>query len=117
MTAQATDIARPLMIMNHPERELEPMLQFLSPDGTLTEVGRQANVDTHVAKRLYRDMVLARALDREAVALQRQGELSLWLQCEGQEAAQVGSVHAMRSSDHVFPSYFDLKKSEACRSR
>ncbi|WGX96913.1 thiamine pyrophosphate-dependent enzyme [Nocardioides sp. L-11A] len=80
-------------------------LQLVGPDGRLTEAGHLRGVDVDLARRLYRDMVLARALDREAVALQRQGELSLWLQCEGQEAAQVGSVHALADRDHIFPSY------------
>jgi len=37
--------------------------------------------------------------------LQRQGELGLWLSCRGQEAAQIGSVSALRASDHIFPAY------------
>ena len=35
-------------------------------------------------------MVLARRLDRECMALQRQGELTVYPPFEGQEAAQVG---------------------------
>ncbi len=58
-----------------------------------------------LARRLYTDMVLARRLDLEAFALQRQGELALWLLCEGQEAAQVGSIRALHDEDFVFPSY------------
>ncbi|QTI87280.1 thiamine pyrophosphate-dependent enzyme [Streptomyces sp. AgN23] len=54
---------------------------------------------------LYRDMVLARRLDTEAIALQRQGELGLWPSLFGQEAAQVGAAHALRASDMVFPTY------------
>ncbi|MCU1614408.1 MAG: pyruvate dehydrogenase (acetyl-transferring) component subunit alpha [Frankiales bacterium] len=50
-------------------------------------------------------MSLARRLDHEALALQRQGELGLWLPCWGQEAAQVGSVSALQDTDYVFPSY------------
>lgn len=54
---------------------------------------------------LYCDMALGRRFDQEAYALQRQGELGLWLMSLGQEAAQAGSIHAMRPADHVFPSY------------
>ena len=50
-------------------------------------------------------MFLARRLDAEALALQRQGELGLWLMSLGQEAAQVGSIRALRETDYVFPSY------------
>ena len=56
-----------------------------------------------LARDLYRWMVLARRLDQEAYNLQRQGELGLWLSCRGQEAAQIGSVSALRGSDHIFP--------------
>jgi 2-oxoisovalerate dehydrogenase E1 component subunit alpha len=80
-------------------------VQFVDPNGRLTATGRNHPLDIGLARGLYRDMVLARFLDREAVALQRQGELGLWLQCEGQEAAQVGSVRALADRDHIFPSY------------
>ncbi|WP_167047840.1 thiamine pyrophosphate-dependent dehydrogenase E1 component subunit alpha [Microbacterium halimionae] len=53
----------------------------------------------------YRDMALARAFDRQATNLQRQGQLALWPPSFGQEAAQVGSARAARSQDHIFPSY------------
>ena len=58
-----------------------------------------------LARDLYRWMVLARRLDHEAYNLQRQGELGLWLSCRGQEAAQIGSVSALRPTDHIFPAY------------
>jgi pyruvate dehydrogenase E1 component alpha subunit len=54
---------------------------------------------------MYRDMVLARRLDEEATALQRQGELGMWIPVRGQEAAQVGAAHALGPADHVFPAY------------
>lgn len=53
----------------------------------------------------YRDMVVVRAFDRQATNLQRQGQLALWPPSFGQEAAQVGSVRAARTQDHLFPSY------------
>ncbi|MCK9792784.1 thiamine pyrophosphate-dependent dehydrogenase E1 component subunit alpha [Isoptericola sp. 4D.3] len=54
---------------------------------------------------LYEDMVVARRIDAEATALQRQGELALWPPLQGQEAAQVGSATALRDDDFVFSSY------------
>ncbi|HWT34461.1 MAG TPA: thiamine pyrophosphate-dependent dehydrogenase E1 component subunit alpha [Microbacterium sp.] len=53
----------------------------------------------------YRDMAVARAFDKQATNLQRQGQLALWPPSQGQEAAQVGSAHAARAQDHIFPSY------------
>ena len=55
-------------------------------------------------KGLYRDMVLVRRVDREANALQRQGQLGIWVPLLGQEAAQIGSGRAMRPQDMAFPS-------------
>lgn len=82
----------------------EPV-QLLAPDGRLTEAGERVEVSLGQAQQLYRDMALARRLDREALALQRQGELGLWLMSLGQEAAQVGSIRALEDRDYVFPTY------------
>ncbi|MFI5907395.1 thiamine pyrophosphate-dependent dehydrogenase E1 component subunit alpha [Dactylosporangium sp. NPDC051541] len=82
------------------------MIQLLAPDGTLRADGEAPlEVTPELCRGLLRDMVLARRFDEEALALQRQGELGLWLQSLGQEAAQVGSMRALRDSDYVFPSY------------
>lgn len=80
-------------------------VQFVDPAGRVTDLGRAYGIDAELARSLYRDMFLARRLDADALALQRQGELSLWLQSWGQEAAQVGSIRALRDDDYVFPSY------------
>jgi pyruvate dehydrogenase E1 component alpha subunit len=58
-----------------------------------------------VLLRLYEDMVVVRRIDAEATALQRQGQLALWPPLLGQEAAQIGSAHALRADDFVYSSY------------
>ncbi|NJC24065.1 pyruvate dehydrogenase E1 component alpha subunit [Arthrobacter pigmenti] len=88
-------------------RDPAGMVQFLSPDGELKVSGpyggyAPAEGELEV---LYRDMYLIRRFDQEATALQRQGELALWVQLRGQEAAQVGSAYAMLPQDYVFPTY------------
>jgi len=62
-------------------------------------------IDDDLLQQFYRDMVVARRFDTEATNLQRQGQLALWPPSQGQEAAQVGSAHAARTQDHIFPSY------------
>ena len=86
--------------------ENDDLVQLLAADGT-----RVAHADyalelsaTELAG-LYRDMVLVRRVDTEAIALQRQGELGLWTSLLGQEAAQIGASRALRPHDMVFPSY------------
>lgn len=88
-----------------PCTEAPPVLQFVAADGTLTAAGKAHEFDPDLARELHRHMVLARTLDHEALALQRQGELALWLMSWGQEAAQIGSITALRETDMVFPSY------------
>ena len=56
-------------------------------------------------KRFHRDMVVTRRFDIEAANLQKQGQMGLWVPSLGQEAAQVGSAHAARPQDHLFPAY------------
>jgi len=63
-----------------------------------------ARTDAELAQDLA-DMTLARRLDTEATALQRQGQLALWPQSLGQEAAQIGSARALRPRDKVVPSF------------
>lgn len=63
------------------------------------------DVEATDAVALYRDMVMARTIDTEAIALQRQGELGLWPSLLGQEAAQIGAAHALKPKDVVFPTY------------
>ena len=54
---------------------------------------------------MYRDMAMIRRFDQEATALQRQGQLSLWVPMRGQEAAQIGSGRATQPQDYLFPTY------------
>jgi 2-oxoisovalerate dehydrogenase E1 component alpha subunit len=87
------------------EASVEPV-QLLTPDGEVRDdAAVSLKITPELCRDFYRSMRLARRLDEEALALQRQGELGLWLMALGQEAAQVGSISAVRPSDYVFPSY------------
>jgi pyruvate dehydrogenase E1 component alpha subunit len=86
-----------------------PLVQLLTPEGERVASEEYdpliADVTDDDIRGFYRDLVLARRVDTEAVALQRHGELGLWASLLGQEAAQVGSARALRPQDHVFPTY------------
>lgn len=56
---------------------------------------------------MLRHMLVARGIDDEAVRLQNQGRVDLWLSCRGQEAAQVASAMAIGDAATIFPSYRD----------
>ena len=82
------------------------LVQLLTPEGERVEHPEYSfSGDDDQIKSFYRDMVLTRRVDSEATALQRQGELGLWASCLGQEAAQIGSGHALGKQDFVFPTY------------
>lgn len=53
----------------------------------------------------YRALVRGRRFDRQSTALTKQGRLAVYPSSNGQEACQVGSVLALRSSDWLFPTY------------
>ena len=62
-------------------------------------------VDAETQRAMLRHMLIARGIDEEAVLLENQGALDLWLSCRGQEAAQVGSALAIGDEAVIFPSY------------
>jgi 2-oxoisovalerate dehydrogenase E1 component alpha subunit len=80
---------------------------YLAPDGTTRGPlpGWAADADALVP--LYRGMVLTRAFDLKAVALQRTGRLGTYAVSLGQEAVSVGVASAMRAEDVLLPSYRD----------
>ncbi len=82
------------------------LVQLLTPEGERIEHPEFSfDLDDEAIKGFYRDMVLTRRIDTEATALQRHGELGIWAQLLGQEAAQIGSGRALRPQDFVFPTY------------
>jgi 2-oxoisovalerate dehydrogenase E1 component alpha subunit len=87
----------------------EDLAQALTPEGVRLhrpELDRYlTDIDVPALQRLYRDMALVRRVDREANALQRQGQLGIWVPLLGQEAAQIGAGRALTARDMAFPSY------------
>ena len=82
------------------------LIQLLTPEGERVDHPKYPLSDVDIdIKGMYRDMVLVRRIDAEAIALQRQGELGIWASLLGQEAAQVGSGRALSPKDMAFPSY------------
>ncbi|MGH2637258.1 MAG: pyruvate dehydrogenase (acetyl-transferring) E1 component subunit alpha, partial [Actinomycetota bacterium] len=69
------------------------IVQLVAPDGsTTTDV--DVGLSDDALCELLRLLIATRCLDRECMALQRQGELTVYPPFEGQEAAQVGSAFA-----------------------
>jgi pyruvate dehydrogenase E1 component alpha subunit len=86
--------------------ETAELIQLLTPEGERVEhPDYPLEISAEEVKSLYRDLVIVRRIDFEAIALQRQGELGIWASLLGQEAAQVGSGRALTPRDMAFPTY------------
>ncbi|WP_138007551.1 pyruvate dehydrogenase (acetyl-transferring) E1 component subunit alpha [Halalkalirubrum salinum] len=85
------------------ERDPGDLVQVLDEDGAV--VGELPDIGDETIVQMYRDMVLARHFDKRAVSLQRQGRMGTYPPLSGQEAAQIGSAHALGDDDWLFPSY------------
>ena len=87
---------------------LEPV-QVLDADGTFHEnEDYPLDLKDEDLRALHRYMVIARRVDKEAINLQRQGQLGVYASCLGQEGAQVGSAYALSEQDWIFPSYREM---------
>lgn len=89
-----------------------PTVQFLSMEGEVRVPAQWAEYGEYLKTlteadylKFYRDMARIRRFDNEATALQRQGQLGLWVPAIGQEGAQIGSGYGVGPNDHIFPSY------------
>ena len=56
-------------------------------------------------RKLYELMLLTRRIDERMWALNRQGKVAAMASCQGQEAAQVGSVYALQPQDYIAVAY------------
>ena len=82
------------------------LVQLLTPEGERMEhPDYPLDLTAAAIRDMYRDLVLVRRIDTEAISLQRQGELGIWASLLGQEAAQIGSGRALSPDDMVFPTY------------
>ncbi|QUH05586.1 pyruvate dehydrogenase (acetyl-transferring) E1 component subunit alpha [Saccharopolyspora erythraea] len=117
-SGEATDTGPPAATAAKPTREQviaglratseggADLVQLLTPEGErVSHPDFDIDVTDAQLRDLYRDMVLVRRTDREGNALQRQGQLGIWVPLLGQEAAQIGAGRALKPQDMAFPSY------------
>lgn len=82
-----------------------PIYQVLKQDGTIYRGATQPKLDQEKALRIYRTMVFTRVLDERMMAAQRQGRLSFYMQCTGEEATVIGSAAALDDADMIMAQY------------
>jgi pyruvate dehydrogenase E1 component alpha subunit len=84
--------------------ELDPIdaVSILDEEGRVDEA-LDPGIPPDDLRRLYRTFLLARRFDERMLLLQRQGRIGTYLPAKGHEAAVLGSVYPLRSSDWLVP--------------
>lgn len=82
-----------------------PTLSLLHTNGTLREGAKEPSMDKDTALKIYQDMNYVRILDHRMTGAQRQGRLSFYITCAGEEASVVGSIAAFSNHDMVMSQY------------
>jgi pyruvate dehydrogenase E1 component alpha subunit len=79
-------------------------LSILDEKGKLDEK-LEPDIPKEILFNLHRAMLLGRRFDERLMSLQRQGRIGTFAPITGQEAAQLGAVALLRSSDWFVPSF------------
>ena len=104
--APASQPSQPTQLTQQAADPSSELIQLLTPEGErIDHPDYPVDLTAADIRDLYRDLVLVRRIDTEAIALQRQGELGIWASLLGQEAAQIGSGRALSPDDMAFPTY------------
>ena len=82
-----------------------PSLQILNQDGSVAAGATVPDLSRDQAKKIYSDMLYTRMLDERMQGAQRQGRLSFYLTCTGEEAAVAGTIAAFQAQDMVMAQY------------
>lgn len=96
----------PLKISKEGGKNILPegnLYQILDINGNTNE-----EFPASLAEQMYEEMVYMRMADDKAIKLQRQGRMGTYASIKGQEAAQIGSVHALEKSDWVVPAFREM---------
>jgi len=82
-----------------------PLQRIVAEDGTVVGDASAIGIEDEEVLRLYRWMVLNRALDERMISLQRQGRIGFYIGSIGEEATVFGAAAAMEEHDWLFPCY------------
>lgn len=82
-----------------------PTVSLLDENGHLVKDAVDPNIDKETALKIYKTMRFIRALDERMQAAQRQGRVSFYMQCLGEEAAVTASAAALKDSDMIMAQY------------
>jgi 2-oxoisovalerate dehydrogenase E1 component alpha subunit len=82
-----------------------PMLQLLDESGTELAPANSPVLSQEEALKILKSMEYTRLLDDRMVGAQRQGRISFYLACRGEEASTVASAAALSPNDMIMSQY------------
>ena len=94
-----------MVLLSTLQRDPGDRVGVIDEDGTVREGATVPDLSEEELVEMYRELKLGRHFDQRAVSMQRQGRMGTYPPLAGQEAAQVGSAHALAEEDWAFPSY------------
>lgn len=83
-------------------------LQILDSKGKIVTPDLEPDIDKDTLIKMYKTMTLGRIADIKALQYQRQGRMLTYAPNQGQEAAQVGSIAALETTDWLAPAFREL---------
>ncbi|ABV36938.1 3-methyl-2-oxobutanoate dehydrogenase (2-methylpropanoyl-transferring) [Shewanella sediminis HAW-EB3] len=82
-----------------------PILKILQADGTVYENAVLPTIGQELATKIHDTCVFTRVLDERMLGAQRQGRISFYMTCTGEEASIIGSVASLDSDDVILAQY------------
>lgn len=82
-----------------------PILKILQADGTVYDKAVMPAIDQALARKVHDTCVFTRVLDERMLGAQRQGRISFYMTCTGEEAAVIGSAAALDDEDVILAQY------------
>ncbi len=96
------------MISKHYNPLKNEMFQILDKDGKVVNKEFEPNIDGETLVEMYKTMSLVRYADIKALQYQRQGRMLTFAPVQGQEAAQIGPMAALKKQDWLSPAFREM---------
>lgn len=87
------------------EESVMPTFQLLKVDGTLHSGAVLPLLDQQQARHILDSCLFIQMLDERMLASQRQGRISFYMTCTGEEGAVIGSAAGLQQSDMILGQY------------
>jgi len=82
-----------------------PVYRVSSPDGKIINPDEDPKLSKELLLKVYRKMVLLKTMDKILYESQRQGRISFYMTCYGEEATHFGSASALQDDDLIYGQY------------